>query len=84
MNYLLCMETTNALTLGTLTTQGKFLGMDGNLAVFEKNIGPRVMQIKCNPALALPITQGQETARLAAEDDCRARGFFGNAEILKF
>ena len=77
--------TTSALPfpIGTLTTQGIFIGMQGKLARFEKNMGERSTSIICSPKLAQVITQEQEDARLAAEDACRTRGFWGNATVLR-
>jgi len=77
--------TTSALPfpIGTLTTQGIFIGMQGKLARFEKNIGAHTSPCLCSPKLAQVITQEQEDARLAAEDACRTRGFWGNATVLR-
>jgi hypothetical protein len=77
--------TTSALPfpIGTLTTQGIFLGMQGKLARFQKNNGQGSFSpCLCSPKLAQVITQEQEDARLASEDACRARGFWGNATVL--
>ena len=68
--------------IGTLTTQGVFLGMQGKLACFEKNYGTRTSPCLCSPKLAQVITQEQEDARLASEDACRARGFWGNSTVV--
>jgi hypothetical protein len=69
--------------IGTLTNQGIFIGMQGKLARFEKNMGERSISIICSPKIAQVITQEEENARLASEDACRARGFWGNATVLR-
>ena len=69
--------------IGTLTNQGIFIGMQGKLARFEKNIGTRTTSVICSPKIAQVITQEQEDERLASEDACRARGFWGNATVLR-
>jgi hypothetical protein len=73
---------TLAFPIGTLTNQGIFIGMQGKLARFEKNIGTRTTSIICSPKIVQVITQEQEDARLAAEDACRKNGFWGHASVL--
>jgi hypothetical protein len=72
-----------AFPIGTLTNQGIFIGMQGKLARFEKNVGTRTTSVICSPKIAQVITQEQENERLASEDTCRARGFWGNATVLR-
>jgi hypothetical protein len=76
--------TTLPFAIGTLTTQGVFLGMQGNLARFQKNYGHgNFSPCLCSPKLAQAIPQDEEDMRLAEEDACRLRGFWGNATIFK-
>lgn len=71
------------MKVGTLTDQGTFLGMEGNLAKFEKFIiEGQTMIIKCSPRIAKIITQQEENQRIADEHECRDMGIWYNA-ILK-
>lgn len=71
------------MQVGTLTDQGTFLGMEGNLAKFEKFIiEGRTMIIKCSPRIAKVITQQEENQRIADEHECRDMGIWYQA-ILK-
>ena len=67
--------------IGTLTTQGIFLGMKGSLASFSKDQGNgRSMAMLCSPNLAKVITQAEEDAFQAR---CESnRGFFTGAIVL--
>ena len=68
------------MQVGTLTDQGAFLGMDGNLAKFEKHIiEGRTMIIKCSPRIAKIITQQEENQRIANEHECRDLGIWYQA-----
>jgi hypothetical protein len=68
------------MQVGTLTDQGTFLGMDGNLAKFEKYVtSSRSMIIKCSPRIAKIITQQEENQRIADEHECRDMGIWYNA-----
>ena len=68
------------MKIGTLTDQGTFLGMDGNLARFEKLIiEGQTMIIKCSPKIAKIITQQEENQRIANEHECRDMGIWYQA-----
>jgi hypothetical protein len=68
------------MQVGTLTDQGTFLGMEGNLAKFEKFIiEGHTMIIKCSPRIAKVITQQEENQRIADEHECRDMGIWYNA-----
>ena len=68
------------MKIGTLTDQGTFLGMEGNLARFEKFIiEGQTMIIKCSPKIAKIITQQEENQRIANEHECRDLGIWYNA-----
>jgi len=74
------VTTQHTMQVGTLTDQGTFLGMDGNLARFEKFIiGGQTMIIKCSPRIAKIITQQEENQRIADEHECRDMGIWYNA-----
>lgn len=76
------MQVTTQVTMqvGTLTNQGTFLGMEGNLAKFEKFIiKGQTMIIKCSPRIAKIITQQEENQRIADEHECRDLGIWYNA-----
>jgi len=68
------------MQVGTLTDQGTFLGMEGNLARFEKFIiEGQAMIIKCSPRIAKIITQQEENQRIADEHECRDLGIWYQA-----
>jgi hypothetical protein len=68
------------MKIGTLTDQGTFLGMDGNLAKFEKYVtSSSSMIIKCSPRIAKIITQQEENQRIADEHECRDMGIWYQA-----
>jgi hypothetical protein len=68
------------MKIGTLTDQGTFLGMDGNLAKFEKHVtSSSSMIIKCSPRITKIITQQEENQRIADEHECRDLGIWYNA-----
>ena len=68
------------MKIGTLTDQGTFLGMEGNLARFEKFIiEGQTMIIKCSPRIAKVITQQEENQRMADEHECRDLGIWYQA-----
>lgn len=62
------------MTIGTLTNQGVYLGMQGRLARFERNLGERKTTILCAPTLAHVISQEDENARLKLEEDWIGQG----------
>ncbi len=68
------------MQVGALTDQGTFLGMEGNLARFEKYVtSSSSMIIKCSPKIAKTITQQEENQRIADEHECRDLGIWYNA-----
>jgi hypothetical protein len=68
------------MKIGTLTDQGTFLGMEGNLAKFEKYVtSSSTMIIKCSPRIAKVITQQEENQRIADEHECRDLGIWYQA-----
>ena len=74
------VTTQDTMQVGTLTDQGTFLGMEGNLAKFEKFIiEGRTMIIKCSPKIAKIITQQEENQRIADEHECRDMGIWYQA-----
>ena len=58
------------MEIGTLTDQGAFLGMQGRLARFERNLGAYTTSILCSPTIVKVITQEDEDKRLALETKC--------------
>jgi hypothetical protein len=62
------------MQVGTLTDQGIFLGMQGRLARFERNLGAYTTSILCSPTIAKVITQEDEDKRLALEAECIENG----------
>lgn len=66
-----------------MTNHGTYLGMDGNLAIFEQYIAEgRTMVTKCSPKIVRVITQQKENQRIADEHECRDLGIWYQA-ILK-
>jgi hypothetical protein len=66
--------------VGTLTDQGIFIGMEGNLAKFEKYVtSSSTMIIKCSPMIAKIISQQEENQRIADEHECRDMGIWYQA-----
>ena len=71
------------MKIGTLTDQGAFMGMEGNLATFEQYVMEgRTMVTKCSPKIVRVITQQEENQRIADEHECRDLGIWYQA-ILK-
>ena len=68
------------MKIGTLTDQGTFMGMDGNLATFTKYVTPSSsMVIRCSPKIVRVITQQEENQRIADEHECRDLGIWYSA-----
>ena len=66
--------------IGTMTNHGTYLGMEGNLARFEKFIiEGQTMITKCSPKIVRIITQQEENQRIADEHECRDMGIWYNA-----
>ena len=68
------VTTQDTMQVGTLTNQGVYLGMQGRLARFERNLGERTTTILCAPTLAHVISQEDEDARLKLEEDWIGQG----------
>jgi hypothetical protein len=61
--------------IGTFTCAGVFVGMDGNLAKFEK----QDLVTRCNPSIVKVLAKTEYETMLSR----KAKGFWGSAIVLE-